>query len=100
MLKRPKKNGYYRIINQKTGRVKLVKHYQNGSVHGKLIYYWDNGQIRVTGQYDNMQRIGVWKTYDFKGTLILEENYDTEEEHLFEKLALFPIQSVIRNNTT
>ena len=41
MLKKHKKNGYYRIINQRTGRLKLVKHYKNGLVHGKIIYYWD-----------------------------------------------------------
>ena len=52
MQKNLKKNGYHRILNQKTGRLKLVKHYKNGLVHGKIIYYWDNGQIRLTGQYD------------------------------------------------
>ena len=76
MLRKPKTNGYYRLINQKTGKVKILKHYQNGIVHGKIIYYWDNGQIRLTGQYEKMRRVGTWKTYDLTGDLILEENYD------------------------
>ena len=75
MLKKHKKNGYYRIINQRTGLLKLVKHYKNGIVHGKIIYYWDNGQIRLTGQYEEMRRTGIWETYDSNGDLIMENNY-------------------------
>jgi len=91
MLKKHKKNGYYRIINQKTGRLKLVKHYKNGLVHGKIIYYWDNGQIRLTGQYEKMRRIGIWKTYDSKGELILEENYSSASKNNKKQMILFPI---------
>ncbi len=91
MLKRSKKNGYYRIINQKTGRLKLVKHYKDGIVHGKIIYYWDNGQIRITGQYENMKRIGIWKTYDSNGNLILEQNYDKLENKKPQQLVLLPM---------
>ena len=76
MLKKPTKNGYYRLINQRTGKVKILKHYKNGIVHGKIIYYWDNGQIRLIGQYEKMHRIGIWKTYESNGDLILEENYN------------------------
>ena len=91
MLKTPKKNGYYRIINQKTGLLKLVKHYKNGLVHGKIIYYWDNGQIRLTGQYDKMRRIEIWQTFDSNGDLIMEENYSREENRQTDQLVLLPI---------
>ena len=91
MLKTPKKNGYYRIINQKTGLLKLVKHYKNGLVHGKIIYYWDNGQIRLTGQYDKMRRIEIWQTFDSNGDLIMEENYSREENRQTAQLVLLPI---------
>ena len=91
MLKKTKKNGYYRIINQKTGRLKLVKHYKNGLVHGKIIYYWDNGQIRLTGQYDKMRRIGIWQTFDSNGDLIMEENYSREDHRRSGQLVLLPI---------
>ena len=91
MLKKPKKNGYYKLINQKTGRLKLVKHYKNGVVHGKIIYYWDNGEIRLTGQYENMRRTGTWKTYDTNGSLILEENYNTDGNLQEKLLVLLPI---------
>ena len=91
MQKNLKKNGYHRILNQKTGRLKLVKHYKNGLVHGKIIYYWDNGQIRLTGQYEKMHRIGIWQHYDNDGTLIREENYDRKEKHLTDQLVLLPL---------
>ena len=91
MQKSLQKNGYHRILNQKTGRLKLVKHYKNGLVHGKIIYYWDNGQIHLTGQYETMHRIGTWKHYDIDGTLICEENYDRKEKHQSDQLVLLPL---------
>ena len=91
MQKSLKKNGYHRIINQKTGRLKLVKHYKNGLVHGKIIYYWDNGQIHLTGQYEKMRRIGTWKHYDIDGTLICEENYDRKDKEQSDQLVLLPL---------
>tara|TARA_B100001029_G_C14992549_1_gene412929 strand:- start:742 stop:1017 length:276 start_codon:yes stop_codon:yes gene_type:complete len=91
MLKRSKKNGYHRIINQRTGKLKLVKHYKNGIIHGKIIYYWDNGQIRLTGQYNNMKRVGIWETFDTNGNLIIKENYDKNTNINSEQLILLPI---------
>ena len=91
MLKKAKNNGFYRLINQKTGKVKILKHYKNGMVHGKVIYYWDNGQIRLIGQYNNMKRIGVWKTYDSNGNLIIEENYNIPIQNNISQLALLPL---------
>ena len=91
MLKKTKKNGYYRLINQKTGKVKILKHYQNGIVHGKLLYYWDNGQVHLTGQYEKMRRVGIWKTYDSEGALILEENYNSQGQKETNPQALLPI---------
>ena len=91
MLKKPKKNGYYRLINQKTGRVKIIKHYKNSIVHGKLLYYWDNGQVHLIGQYEQMRRVGIWKTYDSTGNLILEENYNTHDPKETNQLFLLPI---------
>ena len=91
MLKKTKNNGFYRLINQKTGRVKVLKHYKNGLVHGKIIYYWDNGQIRLIGQYNDMKRAGIWKTYDSNGKIILEENYNNPTQNKTSQLTLLPI---------
>ena len=91
MLKKPKKNGYYRLINQKTGKVKIIKHYKNSIVHGKILYYWDNGQVHLTGQYEKMRRVGTWKTYDSEGALILEENYNSQDLQEITPQMLLPI---------
>ena len=91
MLKKTKKNGYLRLINQKTGKVKILKHYKNGIVHGKLLYYWDNGQVHLTGQYEKMNRVGIWKTYDSEGALILEENYNSQGQKETNPQVLLPI---------
>ena len=91
MLKKPKKNGYYRLMNQTTGKVKILKHYQNGLIHGKMIYYWDNGQIRLTGQYESMHRVGTWKTYGPNGDLILEENFNQQSKKETKQQILLPL---------
>ena len=91
MLKKTKNNGFYRLINQKTGKVKILKHYKNGMVHGKIIYYWDNGQIHLIGQYDTMKRVGIWKTYDSTGSLIIEENYTNPMQNKTNQLTLLPM---------
>ena len=72
-------NGLNKIINAQTGRIKLVKHYKNGLMDGEIIYYWDNGQIRLTGQYKEMCRVGIWTNYDYNGDILLEEYYDNNE---------------------
>ena len=74
-------NGLNKIINAQTGRVKLVKHYKNGLVDGEIIYYWDNGQIRLTGQYKEMCRVGIWTNYDSNGDILLEEDCNKNEMH-------------------
>ena len=84
-------NGLNKIINAQTGRVKLVKHYKNGLVDGEIIYYWDNGQIRLTGPYENMRRIGIWKTYGPSGALVLEENFNSQDQIETTQLTLLPI---------
>ena len=82
MLKKPNENGFYKLVNQRTGKIKILKHYKNETMHGKFIFYWDNGQIHITGQYDKMKRIGTWRTFDPDGNLILEENYDSLEKNI------------------
>jgi antitoxin component YwqK of YwqJK toxin-antitoxin module len=74
-------NGLNKIINTQTGRIKLVKHYKNGLVDGEIIYYWDNGQIRLTGQYKEMCRVGIWTNYDSNGDILLEEDCNKNEMH-------------------
>jgi antitoxin component YwqK of YwqJK toxin-antitoxin module len=91
MQKQHKKNGYHKLINQKTGKLKLIKNYKDGAVHGKIIYYWDNGNIRLSGQYNKTHRVGIWKNYDNQGQIIFEENYNIEDEKIKDQLHLSEI---------
>ena len=67
------KNGTYKVINRKTGELKLVKNYLNNLLHGEYVYYWDNGNIRFRGKYEKSQRIGIWTNFNKNGDIILEE---------------------------
>ena len=67
------KNGERKVLNKKTGKLKLVKNYQDDLLHGEYIYYWDNGNIRFCGEYKYSKRVGIWKNYNKYGEVILEE---------------------------
>ena len=67
------KNGECRVLNRKTGKLKLIKNYHNDLLHGEYVYYWDNGNIRFCGEYKHSQRVGLWRNYDKSGEIILEE---------------------------
>tara|TARA_B100001750_G_C15033029_1_gene362770 strand:+ start:73 stop:300 length:228 start_codon:yes stop_codon:yes gene_type:complete len=75
MLNYKKKNGTYRIYSKKTGKVIMEKNYRNGDLNGEFNYFWDNGQLHVTGFFNNKRRAGTWINYDINGNIILKENY-------------------------
>ena len=85
------KNGRYRIICKNSGNVVLEKNYSNNLLDGQYTYYWDNGKIRLTGQYEKMHRMGTWKTYESNGDLMYEKNYDHKESPQTAQLVLLPI---------
>lgn len=45
-------------------RVKL----KDGKRQGKYLEYWENGHVRVKGQYEEGEKTGVWKYYNEDGT--------------------------------
>ena len=69
------KNGQYKIISKKTGKIKLIKHYVNDILNGDYIFYWDNGNIMLKGKFKNNKRVGTWVNYDSNGDLVLSEKY-------------------------
>ena len=75
MQKKYVKEGKLSIKNKKTGYTVIEKNYKKGILHGPLKYYWQNGNIRVKGEYLNQKRAGIWKNFDINGKVILEENY-------------------------
>ncbi len=67
------------MVNRKTGRLKLVKNYLNDLLHGEYVYYWDNGNVRFRGKYENSQRIGIWRSFSKTGEVILEEIFKSSK---------------------
>lgn len=45
--------------------------------NGEFVYYYENGQLRDSGFYENDQRIGVWTHFDQNGDLVYEQDYST-----------------------
>ena len=67
------KNGTCRVINRKTGKLKLVKNYLNDLLHGEYVYYWGNGNVRFRGKFEHSQRVGIWRSFSQSGGIITEE---------------------------
>jgi antitoxin component YwqK of YwqJK toxin-antitoxin module len=49
--------------------------YKNGVLHGSGVYYWDNGNSRFEGSYDEGNPTGFWKLYNVCGKLNVKEFY-------------------------
>ena len=45
--------------------------YINNRVEGPVIFYYENGSVKSTGQYRDWKRpIGLWTYYDRKGKVV------------------------------
>ena len=42
--------------------------------------WFENGQLRIEGQYDNGIKIGNWRFFDEKGNVIEEKNFSENPE--------------------
>mgnify|MGYP001013042894 CR=1 FL=1 len=67
------KNGTCRVLNKKTGKLKLKKTYLNDLLHGEYVYFWDNGNVRFRGKFENSNRVGIWRSFSKSGEIITEE---------------------------
>jgi hypothetical protein len=43
--------------------------------YGPYFYYYENGKVKVSGEYKDDEKSGVWSYYDEKGKLINTEKY-------------------------
>lgn len=69
---------YYRIGNTKDGEVSFF--YKNktiyrkvffskGTLNGKFLEYYNSGELKVIGKYENGLKEGIWKTYYKSGKI-------------------------------
>ncbi len=54
--------------------------YKKGRLNGPTATWYENGQMRYSGEYEQDQRIGNWTFWDEQGKKIEEINYDKEGE--------------------
>lgn len=92
---------YYNEQGQLTG----IEHYVDNEQQGSFKYYYDNGKlsteyivgaknernnytqyypdgrIKTEGQIMNGNKVGIWRTYDHRGDLLSQEEYDDSGEY-------------------
>ena len=57
--------------------------YNQGILEGSFKYYWENGNVRVSGKFKNQKRTGRWKNYNKKGEVIAVNTLGNSTENLF-----------------
>jgi antitoxin component YwqK of YwqJK toxin-antitoxin module len=62
---------------QSKGSVSLNK---QGDIDGKVQYYYQDGRIKLKGQYNNGNETGLWYGYDTSGNLKSVESYGREKQ--------------------
>lgn len=61
--------------------VASVYNFENGQVEGSFTEYFDNGQVKKTGQYLNHRRHGEWITYELGGQRMMLERFKNGQKH-------------------
>lgn len=57
-----------------------VTMYEHGLRHGFTVVKYPNGAIHYRGEYLNDKTVGLWTTYDEKGTKISEKDFGYPKE--------------------
>jgi antitoxin component YwqK of YwqJK toxin-antitoxin module len=57
-----------------------LHNYKDNVLHGAYKTWFENGQLRIEGQYDNGIKIGNWRFFDEKGNVIEEKNFSENPE--------------------
>jgi len=47
--------------------------------YGPYFYYYENGKLKISGQYKDDKKTGEWSYYDEQGKLIKTEKYENDE---------------------
>lgn len=69
-----RRHGKWVFYNEK-GILISTTFYDHGKKHGHSIVNYPTGSLFYIGEYDQDQKVGVWKTYDESGNLDSEKDY-------------------------
>lgn len=75
-FKNGKREGVAKSFYPKTAKPWSLHTYREGQLHGEYKTWFENGQLRMEGQYEMGKEAGVWKVYQENGTLVEEINFD------------------------
>jgi antitoxin component YwqK of YwqJK toxin-antitoxin module len=50
--------------------------YKNGILNGTYKFYWENGELKVNGEYSNGLYKGKWNYFDYTGIKIGEGHFN------------------------
>ena len=53
--------------------------YDNGILNGKVELFYFNSEPKITGQFENGNKIGKWTYYTKKGKILTEGSYDSNK---------------------
>ena len=109
----PETNKIETIVQYKNGQTKNCwskLYYQNGQImqelwygnqigaeHGKYIFWFENGKVKITGQYENGAKQGKWISYSKDGQKESEQNYIDRKDSA-KKNTLNMVGTAIYNN--
>jgi antitoxin component YwqK of YwqJK toxin-antitoxin module len=57
------------IFMQTNNDINKYEYNADGQIHGKIQWYWLNGNLMHKGEYINDERVGLWKWYHKNGNL-------------------------------
>jgi len=60
------------------GVLKKRAFFVNSQLEGEYVEYHPNGLIKVQGYYEQGKKVGIWRYYDKKGTLLREETWSAD----------------------
>jgi len=79
MVRSVKRDGKW-IYYYENGNVWSEGFFKDGKSDGKRTTHYENGKIFYEGYYKDDRRVGVWKFYDEKGTLVKSVDHSKELE--------------------
>jgi hypothetical protein len=68
-----------KLILHSNGKVHYEYEMEGALLDGKFSCYYENGRLRMKGQFDSNQKTGLWRVWDEKGILRSERNYTGNE---------------------
>ncbi len=64
------------------GKLQKAAHYSDGKLEGSYEEYFENGKLRLRGQYKNDKKHGLFQTWSWStGKLTSEANYVNDRQH-------------------